>query len=95
VIAGTGTNGLQILDQSPAVETIVRSIGGSGLITAVSFVAKSLKPSMRIIGVQLTSCPHSYRRFYEERGEIVPPNTLKNAVLPLADGLRLQSLKLL
>jgi threonine dehydratase len=77
VIAGTGTIGLEILDQCPAVETIVMSIGGGGLISGVSFVAKSLKPSVRIIGVQLASCPHTYRRFHEERGETVPPLTVK------------------
>jgi threonine dehydratase len=85
VIAGTGTIGLEILEQCPEIETIVLSIGGGGLISGVSFVAKSLKPGVRIVGVQLASCPHTYRRFHADRGQEVSPIATKEAIFPLAE----------
>jgi threonine dehydratase len=85
VIAGTSTIGLEIIDQCPTVDTIVVSIGAGGLASGVSFAAKSLKPSVRIIGVQLASCPHAYRRFDEVRGDSIPQITAKEAVMPLGE----------
>ena len=36
VIAGAGTVGLEILEQDPAIDTIVASIGGGGLISGIA-----------------------------------------------------------
>ena len=52
VIAGQGTVGLEILDQCPDVNTIVTAVGGGGLISGVAVAAKSLRPEVRVIGVQ-------------------------------------------
>ncbi|MBQ6314940.1 MAG: threonine ammonia-lyase [Mogibacterium sp.] len=52
VIAGQGTIGLEILDQLSDVDAIVVPIGGGGLISGVAFAAKSLKPDIKIYGVQ-------------------------------------------
>lgn len=52
VIAGQGTIGLEILEQLPEVDQVIIPIGGGGLISGVSFVLKSLKPEIKIIGVQ-------------------------------------------
>ncbi len=57
VIAGQGTIGLEILEQQPDIDTIVVPIGGGGLITGVSVAAKTLRPGLRIIGVQTAACP--------------------------------------
>jgi threonine dehydratase len=55
VIAGAGTIGLELLDQVPAVETIVVPIGGGGLISGVAIAAKALRPRIRIVGVESES----------------------------------------
>lgn len=52
VVAGQGTVGLEILEQCPEVRTIVVGIGGGGLAAGVALAVKSLRPDVRIIGVQ-------------------------------------------
>ncbi|MDG5803367.1 threonine ammonia-lyase [Streptomyces ossamyceticus] len=52
VIAGQGTVGLEILDQCPEVRTIVVGIGGGGLAAGIAVAVKSVRPDVRIIGVQ-------------------------------------------
>ncbi|RIH87340.1 L-threonine ammonia-lyase [Calidithermus terrae] len=56
VIAGQGTIGLEILAALPEVSTLVVPIGGGGLISGIAVAAKSLKPSVRVVGVQATGC---------------------------------------
>ncbi|WP_225837214.1 threonine ammonia-lyase [Streptomyces sp. NK08204] len=55
VIAGQGTVGLEILEQCPQVRTIVVGIGGGGLAAGVAVAVKSLRPDVRIVGVQAES----------------------------------------
>ncbi|WP_422444786.1 threonine ammonia-lyase [Thermoanaerobacterium sp. DL9XJH110] len=57
VIAGQGTIGLEILEDLPDVDAIVVPIGGGGLISGVSIAAKSIKPGIKIIGVQSKNMP--------------------------------------
>ncbi len=52
VVAGQGTIGLEILEQFPEVGTIVLPIGGGGLAAGVALAVKSLRPGIRIVGVQ-------------------------------------------
>jgi threonine dehydratase len=52
VIAGQGTLGLEILDQCPAVDTIVVPVGGGGLISGIALAVESVRPKIRVIGVQ-------------------------------------------
>ncbi|MFD5181419.1 threonine ammonia-lyase [Streptomyces sp. NPDC058372] len=52
VIAGQGTLGLEILEQCPEVRTIVLGIGGGGLAAGTAVAVKTLRPDVRIVGVQ-------------------------------------------
>ncbi len=52
VMAGQGTIALEILEDLPDVDVIVVPIGGGGLIAGIATAAKSIKPSIRIVGVQ-------------------------------------------
>lgn len=52
VIAGKGTIGLEILEQLDDVDAIVVPIGGGGLIAGLGYAVKSLKPDIKIYGVQ-------------------------------------------
>ncbi|MEU6277360.1 threonine ammonia-lyase [Streptomyces populi] len=52
IIAGQGTVGLEILEQCPEARTIVLGIGGGGLAAGVALAVKSLRPDIRIVGVQ-------------------------------------------
>ncbi|WP_433498025.1 threonine ammonia-lyase [Sphaerimonospora sp. CA-214678] len=52
VVAGQGTVGLEALEQLPEAATIVLPIGGGGLAAGVALAVKSLRPGIRVIGVQ-------------------------------------------
>ena len=63
VIAGQGTIGLEILSQMPDVQQIVVPVGGGGLISGVAIAVKSLRPDIRVIGVQTMNVPSMYTSF--------------------------------
>ncbi|WP_432979917.1 threonine ammonia-lyase [Dactylosporangium sp. CA-233914] len=52
VIAGQGTVGLELLEQVPEVKTVITGTGGGGLISGLAAAIKSLRPDVRVIGVQ-------------------------------------------
>lgn len=57
VIAGQGTIGLEILEDMPDVEAVVVPIGGGGLIAGVAFAIKTLRPEIKVYGVQSAGAP--------------------------------------
>ncbi len=52
VMAGQGTIGLEILEELADVDTIVVPIGGGGLMAGIAVAVKSLKPDVRVVGVE-------------------------------------------
>ncbi len=52
VMAGQGTVGLEIMDDLPQVTDVIVSIGGGGFMSGVATAVKSLKPSIRVWGVE-------------------------------------------
>lgn len=52
VVAGQGTLGLEVLEQCPEVRTIVVGMGGGGLAAGIAVAVKSLRPDVRVVGVQ-------------------------------------------
>ncbi|MEV7564784.1 threonine ammonia-lyase [Streptomyces tanashiensis] len=52
VIVGQGTVGLEILEQCPEVRTVLVGIGGGGLAAGIGLAVKSVRPDVRVIGVQ-------------------------------------------
>jgi len=69
VMAGQGTVGLEILKQSPNVDTVIVSIGGGGLIAGVASALKASKPGIKVIGVEPTGAPTLTRSV--EAGRVV------------------------
>lgn len=57
VIAGQGTIGLELLDQLPEVDAVIVPVGGGGLISGIAFALKSLKPEIKVYGVQASGAP--------------------------------------
>ena len=93
IIAGTGTIGLEILDQMKDQGdkyTVVVPIGGGGLISGVAFALKKLNPQCRIIGVNMASCATACKRFCEAKGKPVPEFEKENRT-PLADGINVKT----
>ena len=52
VMAGQGTMGLEILEQTPDLDAVVVPVGGGGLLAGVGTVIKAKKPGARVIGVE-------------------------------------------
>lgn len=63
IIAGQGTLALEMLEDVPDLDCFVVPIGGGGLISGVSTVARALRPQADVIGVQAELFPSMYNLF--------------------------------
>ena len=82
VMAGQGTVALELLNAVPTLDVILCPIGGGGLLSGMAFAAKTIKPGIRVIGVEPAGADDAARSL--RAGHIVPvehPDTI-------ADGLR-------
>jgi len=52
IVAGQGTMGLEILAQNPDIKTAVVCLGGGGLLAGTALAIKTLRPDVKVIGVQ-------------------------------------------
>lgn len=57
VIAGNGTVGLEIINDLPDIDMIIVPVGGGGLISGIASIVKSIKPTIKIIGVEPEAAP--------------------------------------
>ena len=57
VIAGQGTIGLEVLEEMPHIDAVVVPVGGGGLISGVAFALKTLRPDIKVYGVQAAGAP--------------------------------------
>ena len=85
VIAGQGSIGLEILDQLPDVEAVIVPIGGGGLISGVAFAIKSLRPDVKVYGVQAAGAASMYNAYHDHKYE-----TLEQ-VNTFADGIAVKT----
>ena len=53
VIAGQGTIGLEILEARPDLDTLLVPVSGGGLAAGIALAAKTIKPSIRVIGISM------------------------------------------
>lgn len=92
VIAGQGTIGLELVEQVPELDCVLVPVGGGGLISGISIAIKSLRPQVRMVGVEpvmagdLAASMHAGRRL-EWAPELVART--------VADGLRAESVGIL
>lgn len=85
VIAGQGTIGLEILEQLPDVEAVVLPIGGGGLIAGVAYAIKTLRPEIKVYGVQAAGAPSMYESVRQDRAVHL------DSVQTIADGIAVKS----
>lgn len=81
VIAGQGTIGLEIIEEMPEVEAIVVPVGGGGLISGVAFAVKTLRPDIKVYGVQAAGAPSMERSLFEKKSVHL------DSVSTIADGI--------
>jgi len=81
IIAGQGTLGLELIEQVRDLDAIVCPIGGGGLIAGVATAVKSLRPRVKVIGVESISTGNFTAALRAGRPVTVPRRPT------LADGL--------
>jgi threonine dehydratase len=86
VVAGQGTIGLELAEQVPEVDVVVVPIGGGGVISGTALALKSLKPGVRVVGVEVEAAPSA--RLSRDAGRIVEVETAET----LADGIAVKRL---
>jgi threonine dehydratase len=67
VIAGQGTIGLEMLEDLKHIDEVYVPIGGGGLIAGIALVFKSLKPDVKIIGVESAAFPTMKKSIQENK----------------------------
>ena len=85
VIAGQGTIGLEILDQLSDVDAIVVPVGGGGLISGLAFAVKSLRPDVKVYGVQAAGAPSMFNAMRDHKIETL------ESVSTIADGIAVKT----
>ncbi len=82
VIAGQGTAALELIEEEPDLEAVLAPVGGGGLMSGTAVVAKSVRPSIRVLATEPAQADDAYQSW--RRGALIsgaPPDTI-------ADGLR-------
>jgi threonine dehydratase len=57
IIAGQGTIGLELLQELPAVDSVLVPLSGGGLIAGIALALKSTNPAIRVVGVSMERAP--------------------------------------
>ncbi len=81
VIAGQGTIGLEIVNELDNIDAVIVPIGGGGLISGVAYAIKSIRPSIKVYGVQAAGAPSMYNSIHNGHIETLA------SVSTIADGI--------
>lgn len=83
VMAGQGTQALELLEQVPDLDAVLVAVGGGGLIAGIATVIKTLRPECMVIGVEPETANDAQQSL--QQGIRVQ---LLNAPKTVADGVR-------
>ena len=81
VIAGQGTIGLEIINDLDDIDAVIVPIGGGGLISGVAYAIKSIRPSIKVYGVQAAGAPSMFNSIRDGEIQTLP------SVSTIADGI--------
>ena len=81
VMAGQATAAVELLEQVPDLEVILAPVGGGGLLAGTAVAAKTLKPAVRVVGVEPAGADDAARSFRAGRRlPSVNPDTIADAL---------------
>lgn len=81
IIAGQGTVALEIFDDLKETDMILVPVGGGGFISGIASAVKSIRPDVKVFGVQTAACPSAYQSF--RKGKIIRVDSKQS----IADGI--------
>ena len=88
IIAGQGTAALELMEDVPDLDALLTPMGGGGLMAGCGTVARALRPSMKIYGVEADTANDTYLSFKKgERVSIAPPPTIADGIRNLSPGV--------
>jgi threonine dehydratase len=76
LVAGVGTYTLEILSEQPGIETIVVPVGGGSGVSSACIVAKAIRPSIQVIGVQSDAASAAYQSWRAGSLVAAPTSTI-------------------
>ena len=82
VMAGQGTAAVELLEAVPNLDVLLCPVGGGGLLSGCAVAARTIKPDIRVIGVEPSGADDAARSL--RAGSIVPVEHANT----IADGLR-------
>jgi threonine dehydratase len=85
IVAGQGTIGLELYEQNPDLEAVIVPVGGGGLIAGIALALKTLRPKIRVIGVQAEAVPSMQAALKNGKPVQVPP------AMTMADGIAVRA----
>ncbi len=82
IMAGQGTAALELLTDAGQLDALITPVGGGGMLSGCSVIAKAMNPAMRIFGAEPEGANDTFLSLAAgERVTVPHPNTI-------ADGLR-------
>jgi threonine dehydratase len=82
VIAGQGTAAMELLEDIPDLDLIMCPVGGGGLLSGTAIAAKSMQPTIKVIGVEPENADDAAQSFRAGRRVVTEKK------FTIADGLR-------
>lgn len=87
IMAGQGTAALELLNEIPDLDTLVTPLGGGGMASGCSTIAKDLNQSIRCFGVEPELGNDVWQSIQMgERVTITSPNTIADGLRTLSPG---------
>lgn len=81
VIAGQGTIALEITKELDDIDAVIVPIGGGGLISGIAYTIKSIRPDIKVYGVQAAGASSMYNSINNGKIECL------DSVSTIADGI--------
>ena len=82
IIEGQGTACLELLNEHKNLEIIIAPVGGGGLLSGTSIVAKGINKNIKVIAAEPKNADDAYKSFYQNKFiESINPNTIADGLL--------------
>lgn len=82
VIAGQGTAALELIEEVPDLDFILTPVSGGGLLSGTAIAAKSVRPTIRVVGGEPRNADDAFRSLAAQK---IEPGSVNET---MADGLR-------